>query len=116
MKTKARLKFTQIVHLMRRRFFLEPQNQRFLQRVRANNGIMYKVAEFVGRLDGWKFDVFANDRIRGDVMNDSYTMQDPKKMPAGIRKGGAWKKTNLCEESRTKKIHSQQRIQWRNAG
>ena len=104
LKTKPRMTFPQIVHLMRRRFFLEPQNQRFLQRVRANNGIMYTGAEGVGRLDGWKNDIFANNRILGDAMFDSYTMQDPKRMPAGIRKGGAWKKTYLCEESRTKKF------------
>jgi hypothetical protein len=101
LKTKPRMTFPQIVHLMRRRFFLETQNQRFLQRVRANNGIMYTGAEGVGRLDGWKNVIFAKNGIVGDAMFDSHTMQG---MPAGIRKGGAWKKTNLCEESRTKKF------------
>ena len=103
-KTKARLTFVQIVHLMRRRFFLDVKNEKFLQRAGANNAIMFEAASAVGQLAGWRDTIFSKDQILDDTMHANYTMQDPKKFPAGIRKGGAWKKTNFCEESRTDKF------------
>ena len=103
-KTKARLTFVQIVHLMRRRFFLDVNNEKFLQRAGANNAIMFEAASAVGQLAGWRDTIFSKDQILCDTMHANYTMQDPKKFPAGIRKGGAWKKTNFCEESRTDKF------------
>ncbi len=51
-KTKARLTFVQILHLMRRRFFLDDTNKNFLQRAGANNAIMFEATSAIGQLAG----------------------------------------------------------------
>jgi hypothetical protein len=104
-KTKPRLNYATLVHLMRRGFFLHADNKEFLERVGDNRAVMFWAASKVGQLPGWK-KVFAKDTLRCDTMHDNYTMQDPKKMPASVRRGGVWQKSDSCflRHSRTNKF------------
>jgi hypothetical protein len=54
-------------------------------------------------LSGWSDKIFLKDNVKSDVMHDNYIMQDPKKLPARVRKGLPWKNSNFVQESRTKK-------------
>jgi hypothetical protein len=101
-KTKGRATFPTLVHLSRRNFWTHKKNQAFLARVDANENIFW-AASWIGRLMGWR-KVFSKDQVTADVMHENFVQQDPKQMPAYIRKGQGWKQTNFVGESRTTKF------------
>jgi hypothetical protein len=103
-RTKPRLSYPLLVHLMRRLYWLDPNNERFLEWVKTNNNDAFWAAGCVARLAGWIEKIYAKDQLRCDTMHDNHTQHDPKKMPAVIRNGGKWRKTNTVEESRTAKF------------
>ncbi len=103
------------MHLIRRRYCLDPENEKFLQRAGANDAIMFEAASAVGRLAGWKDTVFSKDTIICDTMHANYTMQDPKKMPAYIRGAVCWKIPTFARNQGLNFFQIQQRDQRSNA-
>ena len=101
MKTKGSSKFSSLVHLTRRLYWKKMENQAFLNEDGAEQ--IFWAACALGRLNGWGERIFSKDKVTADLMHANWVEQDPKQLPATIKKGGSWKKTNFSQHSRTKK-------------
>jgi hypothetical protein len=101
-KTKFTAKFATLAHLTRMLFWAKKKNHSHLAKVDADNNVFWAASD-LGRMRGWDF-AFSKDAVKADLMHANYVEQDPKAMPAGIKNGGAWRRTNFVSESRTKKF------------
>jgi len=98
-RTKGTATFVTLAHLTRRLFWAKPKNHALLAKVDADNNIFW-AASALGRVRGWHV-ILTKNAVKADLMHANSVEQD---LPAGIKKGGAWKNTNFVFDSRTKKF------------
>ena len=98
-RTKGTATFVTIAHLTRRLFWAKPKNHALLAKVDADNKIFW-AASNLGRVRGWHV-ILTKNSVKADLMHANSVEQD---LPAGVKKGGAWRKTNFVVDSRTKKF------------